>query len=55
MFRAMGLVLFEVSSIAFQEISMLITQLMKFVTKSLKKCVIMLKSTRNSIQTVNGN
>ena len=55
MFRAMGLVLFKVSSIAFQEISMLITQLMKFVTKSLKKCVIMLKSTRNSIQTVNGN
>ena len=50
-----GLVLFEVSSIAFQEISMLITQLMKFVTKSLKKCVIILKSTRNSIQTVNGN
>ena len=41
----MGLVLFEVSSIAFQEISMLITRLMKFVTKYLKKCVIMLKST----------
>ena len=55
MFRVMGLVLFEVSSIAFQEISMLITRLMKFVTKSLKKCVIILKSTRNSIQTVNGN
>ena len=55
MFRVMGLVLFEVSSIAFQEISMLITRLMKFATKYLKKCVIMLKSTRNSIQTVNGN
>ena len=55
MFRAMGFVLFEVSSIAFQEILMLITRLMKFPTKSLKKCVIILKSTQNSIQTVNGN
>ena len=33
MFRAMGLVLVQVSSIAFQEISMLITRLMKFATK----------------------
>ena len=37
------------------KILMLITRLMKFVTKYLKKCVIMLKSTRNSIQTVNSN